>query len=385
MTSSSCLPQDTSFFELLDQTPNLDERDNRGKQHTLAVVLMGLVLALCAGRDGNLSSIHRHMTHHFAPLCRQLKAYNRRVVSRPQLPRLLAKVNGVIFARLLFERFGLRLTPVQTGWFATDGKELRGSIEKGHTRGEACVSLVAHATEQVVALAYYTGSKESERPTVRQLLAHTGLQTHKLSLDALHLIPLTVSAIHQAGGCYLVGLKTNQAQLYRCWVAHSTVRAADFAHLDPPQRGHGRLEQRSYGSFDMSRTHRATRWQQAGLCTLVRVLRIRQTLTGVELSREVSYFVSNIAVSDQSAADALFAAVRGHWRIETMHHRRDVTLAEDAFRSGQAAVSRLMSSLRTLILNVLRADQVKNMAAKLDEFADSFPALLQFMVLKRVL
>ena len=68
-----------------------------------------------------------------------------------------------------------------------------------------------------------------------------------------------------------------------------------------------------------------------------------------------------------------------------MHHRRDVTLAEDALRSGQASISRLMSSLRTLILNVFRAEKVKNMAAKLDEFADHFAALLQFMVLKRVL
>jgi len=37
-----------------------------------------------------------------------------------------------------------------------------------------------------------------------------------------------------------------------------------------------------------------------------------------------------------------------------VHHVRDVTLAEDAFRSGSQALHRLMSSLRTLTINLLK-------------------------------
>ncbi len=99
----------------------------------------------------------------------------------------------------------------------------------------------------------------------------------------------------------------------------------------------------------------------------------------------MSYFVSNAVIEHQAQATELFEAVRQHWRIETMHHQRDVSLREDEFRSSQPSVSRLMSSLRSLVLNLLKNEMVKNMAAKMDEFADQFHTLLQFMILKKVL
>lgn len=385
MIPSPCQGQDTSFFQLLSQITALDQRDNRGKRHTIALVISGLVLALCCGRDGNLSSLHRHMNHHFTALCQTLQLTNQTIISRAQLPRLLAKVNGVLLAELLFQRFGIRLTIQQKTWFAADGKELRGSIRPGNKRGEACVSLVAHATEVIVGQAYYNGTKESERPVVSQLLATTGIQNQKVTMDALHLIPQTINAIHRAGGIYLVGLKTNQQTLYRCWVGGSTVKSPSYEWQDAVQRGHGRIDKRSYACFAMNKSPLAARWQVSGLQTLVRVARTRQTLAGVELSRDVSYFVSNAVIGQQTQANELFEAVRQHWRIEIMHHRRDVTLREDGFRSSQPLVSRLMSSLRSLVLNLLKKDMVKNMAAKLDEFADRFHTLLQFMILKKVL
>ncbi len=337
------------------------------------------------GREANLSSLHRHIGNHFHHLCRVLQLTNQRVVSRPQLPRLLAKVNGPVLAELLFQRFGVVLTLQQQAWFAADGKELRGSIKSGHKRGLACVSLVAHNSELIAGQAYYNGTKESERPVVTQLLADIGLHNQKITLDALHLIPLTIKTIHQKGGLYVVGLKTNQQILYRSWVGGSSVKVADYERQDKPERSHGRIDHRSYSCFAMNRHPLAPRWQASGMQTLVRVLRIRQTLAGMELSREISYFVSNALVSQQTLADELFNAVRQHWRIETMHHRRDVTLAEDHFRSSQASVSRVLSSLRSIILNVLRQDEVGNMVARMEEFADKFHVLLQFMTLKNVL
>jgi len=68
-----------------------------------------------------------------------------------------------------------------------------------------------------------------------------------------------------------------------------------------------------------------------------------------------------------------------------MHYVRDVTLAEDALRTGIQAVSRLMSSLRTLTINLLRRAKPKNMAAQLDTFADNFHSLIEFMTQQLVL
>lgn len=121
------------------------------------------------------------------------------------------------------------------------------------------------------------------------------------------------------------------------------------------------------------------RWQGAGLVTLIRAVRHRQGLGGETTSEEVRYFVSNQQVNSQLEADALFDAIRQYWRIEAMHQRRDVSLREDDLRTGSQAASRLMSSLRTLVLNLLQHVKPKNMVAQLEGFADNFSSLLLFM------
>ena len=249
MTTTPCLAKTTTFYQLLEQTPGLDGRDNRGKKHSIALVLTGLVLALCCGRDGRLSSLHRHIVNHFDALCQATQMTQQTAISRAQLPLLLAKINGVLFAKLRFEWFGLSLDPDSKRWFALDGKELRGSIQADHTPREACVSALAHEPQQVVNQAYYDGDKESERPTVRQLLNDTGLNNQKLTLDALHLIPLTVNAIHAAKGIYVMGLKSNQALLYRYCLCSRLVKKPLYQRTDAPRRRHGRLEERTYSCF----------------------------------------------------------------------------------------------------------------------------------------
>lgn len=385
MTTIPCLVKATTFYQLLEQTPGLDGRDNRGKKHSTALIMTGLVLALCCGRDGKLSSLHRHMVNHFGLLCAATQQTHKKPISRAQLPLLLAKVNGVLFSKLLFDWIGWTLDADQKRWFALDGKELRGSIESGQKRGEACVSALAHDADLIVGQLYYSGTKESECLTVRQLLNERGLYGQKLTLDALHLKPLTVKAIHGAGGVYVMGLKANQAHLYRACICRSLLQSATFSRTDAPQRGHGRLEQRYYTCFTIPTAVAAVRWKDAGLATVVRVERSRQKLSGKQPSEEVSYFVSNRVVHTQALAEELFDAIRHHWRIEVMHHGRDVILAEDALRTGNQALSRLMSSLRSLTMSLLARAKPTNMTAQIEEFADKFHTLIQFMTQELVL
>lgn len=383
MTTPACPLKTTSFFQLLDQTPDLDMRDNRGKRHSLALVLTGLVAALCCGRDGNLSRLHRHMTNHFEALLEVTQLTGHKAISRAQLPLLLAKVNGLRFAQILFEWFGFLLDEDQKRWFSVDGKELRGSIEAGHTRGEVCVSAVAHQSQQVVGQAFYRGTKESERLTVSQLLAEQHLCHQKITLDALHMIPTTLRSIHSSKGVYIVGLKANQANLYRQCICRTLFDAADYEQLDAETKRHGRTEQRTYRCYSLWSLALAPRWQTTGLATLICVERRRQQ-SGVE-SREISYYVSNAQPASPSQAAELFTAIRQHWCVEVMHHQRDVTLAEDNLRTGKVAVSRLLASLRTLVMNLLEGMNVKNIAAQLDSFADKFPTLIQFFTQQMVL
>lgn len=327
----------------------------------------------------------RHMVNHFEELSVAVRFWPARAISRAQLPLLLASVNGELFARLLFEWFGLVVDEQAKLWFSLDGKELRGSILAGHKRGQACVSALAHQTEQVAGQTYYDGSKQSERPAVRKLLAETNLCSQKVTLDALHLVPKTVSAIHGAKGVYLIGLKSNQAHLYSYCFCKALTERANYKRTDEPRRAHGRLEQRSYASYSLPPDALAPRWHNAGMGTLVEVSRSRQNLEGSQISQETCCYVSNALPADQAGADELFDAIRGHWLIEVMHHQRDVTLAEDEMRTEIQSVSRIMSSLRTLAVNLLKRLKPKNMAAQIDEFADRFSLLIQFMTHQLVL
>jgi len=383
MTATPCQAKTTTFFQLLDQTPDLDMRDNRGKRHPLALVLTGLVAALCCGRDGNLSRLHRHMVNHFERLLDSPQLTGHKVISRAQLPILLAKVNGVRFAQLLFDWFGFSLDEDQKGWFALDGKELRGSIQPGHTRGEVCVSVVAHQGQQVVGQTYYSGTKESERVAVSHLLNEQQLCSQKITLDALHMIPLTLHSIHHATGYYVVGLKANQANLYRYCICQNLFEKADYEQVDEENKRHGRIEQRTYRCYSLKLSALAPRWHTTGLATLICVERHGHQVSIAQ--KAVSYFVSNAQPSSQSEAADLFAAIRQHWCVEVMHHKRDVTLREDGLRTGKSAVSRLLGSLRTLVVNLLQGMNVKNMAAQLDNFADKFPTLIQFLTQQMVL
>ena len=70
---NTCLmTKSTTFFEALQKAENLDLRDGRGKRHNLSLILLEFVLGLLCHRDGNLSSIWRHMKPHHLELVEEL-------------------------------------------------------------------------------------------------------------------------------------------------------------------------------------------------------------------------------------------------------------------------------------------------------------------------
>lgn len=54
----------TTFYSKAQRSKTLDLRDIRGKVHDMPLILTEFILALLCNRDGNLSSLHRHMKNH---------------------------------------------------------------------------------------------------------------------------------------------------------------------------------------------------------------------------------------------------------------------------------------------------------------------------------
>ena len=335
------LEQETTYYEELQKTSELDLRDNRGKRHDLAFVLLGVILGLLRKRDGNLSSIHRSMVNTHKQLCLVLKIEITKAVSRAQLPRILAKVNLVKFEEILFNHFEINLDKEEKQWFAGDGKELRGSIEKGSKRGEVIVQLVRHDDRAVLGQNRYNGKKESEKPCLRNLIESQGAQDQKITADALHLNPKMTSMMEEGEGIFLIGLKENQKKLFADMLLHTknTESLATHSTLD---KGHGRLDQRHYFYYDVSKEDFDQRWKTTGFRSLFKVIRHRHILkTGIH-SKETAYYLSNGDLSkNQDTPVEYFHAIRKHWSVEVNNHIRDVSLSEDDLRTKKSLLQKL--------------------------------------------
>lgn len=264
--------------------------------------------------------------------CAALDLDNENLVSRSHFPILLSKVNRKAFEQLLLGHYGIELSEEQQQWFAGDGKELRGSIEKGDKRGEVSVQIVSHEELAVVGQAFYNGTKDSEKPCLKELVQRTGVHKQGFTADALHLHPGMTAPIHQAGGVFVIGLKDNQKELLGDMIDHTEAFVA-VAHHQTIDKGHGRLEIRNYSCFDISEEYVDNRWEESGLSSLIRVDRVRTTLKTNESSQEASYYISN--GKSENAVD-YFEAIRNHWSIEVNNHYRDVSLKEDQFRTKKS-------------------------------------------------
>lgn len=372
--------QSNSFFLALQSNVELDLRDNRGKVHNMSLVLCGLIVSLLRGKDGNLSALHRSMVKKQAALCTLLNIDNQSVISRSHLPIFLKYVNVEVLGTLVFRYFGVDLDLSNKIWIAIDGKELRGSILAGDTRGEAIVQAVTHDNREVYAQGYYNGSKESERPVVETLLKDKVLAAQNITMDALHFTPTILDLIAEAKGTFVVGLKGNQGELHSDMQLFPKLLKYDY-QLYNDYKGHGRYETQHYKAFNISGEYFDKRWKRANFQTLIQVKRTRLETKRAKYSEETSYYMSNGKARAQVQADVLFKAIKGHWSVETNNNIRDVSLKEDSLKSIKKDVSIAISIVRTLVISMLNIIKPKNIVAQLEDFAEDFNELEAFIKL----
>lgn len=272
---------------------------------------------------------------------------------------------------------GTELNPETKKWFAVDGKELCGSIQKGDKRGEAIVQMINHEDGIAHAESFYNGKKESEIPCVRTLLKND-FSNQKISLDALHLNPETTQLIQENGGNYLIGIKDNQVELLEELASLTKLVKPNKTQIDSPEKGHGRIDQRIYKSINISDVEFDSRWKKSNFQTLAWVERNSYNCKSLVQTQEISYYISNLKIENEDKNE-LFGSIRNHWKIETNNYKRDVTLNEDKFRTKLTEVSKIIACCRTVVLNFLVKENPINIRAKLESFIDDFSLLVQWM------
>ena len=175
----------------------------------------------------------------------------------------------------------------------------------------------------------------------------------------------------------MAGVKDNQQELYES-MTNLCPHLSPLSERQEVEKGHGRIDKRSYRSYDIAQEYFDPRWAGAHFQTLVEVQRQSVQLNSGMESKEVSYYISNAIVKDKEDQE-LFKAVRGHWSIEVSNHIRDVTFKEDHLKTKEPLISQVMACCRTILINLLSKLQLDNIKAKLDAFADNLQLLLNWM------
>lgn len=357
-------PTLTSFAAKLKRLT--DKRDKRGKRHELAFVLGGVVLAILSGR-AYAASIHRFIKNKLSWLGRVLGYREVKPVSRAQLPRILDGGDWSALNETVEEQFGVRIEVQDQEWYAVDGKTLRGVAGQG----ERVLLAVSHTERRTVAQQPMHGTKKSESTAVREMLAETGLEKSKTTLDALHFNPKTTGQINQARGQYVVQLKENQSRLL-AQMSQEAAEASPLGVLKTVGQGHGRLEIRQATFFKISHLVLDPRWAKSGLSSLLVMARRTTTLATQKRSAEVSFYCSNVALNpaDEVTPQELFQAIRGHWGVEADNYIRDVSFQEDKVKTKHSNQAQVLASLQTVASQLFRKAGFVNFKAALETFAD---------------
>jgi predicted transposase YbfD/YdcC len=349
MTSSSMPDAARSRYllDLLSQVP--DPRKKRGRRHALAGLLAAGIAAVIAG-SRSFAAIGQWAADAGPDVLAALGA-DRGPANESTYRRAFALVSADTLDRVLGA--WLHTRAVRAGGrlvIAIDGKAVRGA--KGRDgRAPHLVAALAHGIGAVLGQVAVT-AKSNEIPAVRDLLkTFADLAGAVITMDAMHTQGDTAQVILGRHADYVMTVKANMPTLYRQlkklpWKAVPSVSSVTADH--------GRHARRTI------KAALAPSW--IGFAGAAQVAQLRRTVTkNGKKTVEVVYLIT----SDRDADPAALAAwVRGHWHIENkLHWVRDVTYLEDKslVRTGNAP--RVMASLRSLAISLLRLDGHSNIAA----------------------
>ena len=230
---------------------------------------------------------------------------------------------------------------------AVDGKAVRGAKDK-NGKAPHLVAALAHGIGAVLGQVA-VDAKSNEIPAVRELLkAFTDLAGAVITIDALHTQGDTAQVIISRDADYVMTVKGNMPTLYRQLkkLPWSRIPAVSSVSTD-----HGRRARRTI------KVALAPAWIE--FAGAAQVAQVRRTVT------KKAKKTVEVITSDRLAGPAALAAWnRGHWEIENkLHWVRDVTYQEDKslVRTGKAP--RVMASLRSLAISLLRLAGHSNTAA----------------------
>jgi len=192
-----------------------DYRRKQGQRHPLEVILIIIIMAIMAGAKGE-RAISRFAKNNKEALIKALKIERKEIPGRCIIQRTIQNID---FSQLqnIFHHWALKIIPLKKKEIVSiDGKALKGTIAEAQNNLQNFISLVsvfASQRKQVLTAVKIEIKKESEIPTVQEMIKMLDLKDVTFTLDALHCQEKTIKIIKKTGNHYIIGVKDNQKKL----------------------------------------------------------------------------------------------------------------------------------------------------------------------------
>jgi predicted transposase YbfD/YdcC len=336
-----------------------DPRDPRGVRHTLTSLLLTAAAAVLAGARSFTAigewaadappQVLASLGVRYDPLAGRFRppdeATIRRVLEAVDAGALDAAVGSWLGARL--RAADQRPGRDRRRALAVDGKAVRGT--RHAAAGGQAVHLLAVADQQAGAVLAQASvdAKTNEITRFAPLLEDLDLAGSVITADALHTQREHAEFLVAGKDAhYILVVKKNQPGLY-AQLKNLPWRQIPAAATQR-DRGHGREEHRTLKAATVA----------AGLCfphamQALRVTRRTRPLSGGKWRTVTIYAVTSLTAGQATPAQ-LARWIRGHWRIEALHHIRDVTYGEDASQTRTGNGPQVMATFRNLAIGTLK-------------------------------
>ncbi|MBU0492903.1 MAG: ISAs1 family transposase [Chloroflexi bacterium] len=341
-----------------------DRRRKQGRRYQQGYILLFSIFAILSGAD-SYRKIQAFIKTHYKTLDEIFDLNWKRM---PAYTTIRAIIRGAASAEVeeQFRQYSDWLANSAEGkrFVAFDGKVLRGSFD--HFQDQKAIQILsAFVTDSRIVLAHAEiAEKTNEIPTARELIVSLGLSGCIFTFDALHCQVKTLEVAKATGNEVIVQVKENQQTLFHDCQTTTDTRQPDAVYQEPLTKAHNRIESRRVKVFTDLVLRDSDKWHL--VAAMVKVERRRRVLDTKtkrwQESDETAFYIATSVLD----AEVFCQAIRRHWDIENgNHHVRDVTLGED--RSRIRDNPHLFAKLRSFALNILRANNVKNVSVELFE------------------
>jgi predicted transposase YbfD/YdcC len=345
-----------SYFESLS-----DPRHTRNRKHLLVDIVVITVCGMVCGCDGP-TAIHRWAANRLDWLDQFLTLPNG-IPSRDCIRRLLMALKPEAFQKCFQDWIAQSIQTDGSGparLIAIDGKTCRRSHDASQDLGPLHI-VSAWASEEGIALGQVaTEEKSNEITAIPLLLKQIDLTNSLITIDAMGCQKEIARDIVKGGGDFVITVKDNQPKLrdaIKTYFPHHLERDLEdlkYRSHETSETAHGRIDERSYFLTKVPPDFRVKKewpWVKA----IGYTLRVTQHADGHETD-ETRYYILSRYLSGKRFGEA----VRGHWRIESMHWVLDVNFREDDSRTRERTMGNNLSWLRRFAVTLLKRHSIKD-------------------------